>query len=101
MINFKRAITAVAVVGGLTMAVASNGMKRTDPQSQKWFLYDPMSGGGINNPENYTPTGNDGQDVPSCNEPQGPLCAIEATPDQTNPNQPDLATVSQSRKKAE
>lgn len=99
MIKFKTMVTAIAVIGGLTMALASNGMKKADPTAQKWFYYDPQQSGAEGNPENYTPTGNDGQDVPTCNQQTQNLCAIEAIPEQSNPDQPDLTQVSQSRYK--
>lgn len=97
MIKFKTMITALAVIGGLTMALGSNGMKKADP-SQKWFIYDSQAGG-TDDPTAYSPTGNDGQDEPTCNEEHGQLCAIQAAPDQTNPDQPDLNQVSHTRLK--
>lgn len=97
MVKFKTMVTAVAVIGALTMALASNGMKKANP-TEKWFLYDSQAGG-INDPAAYTPTGNNGQDVPTCNEPSGERCAIEAVPDETNPDQPDLSQVSETRLK--
>lgn len=95
MLKFKTMVTAVAVIGGLTMALASNGMKKADPTTQKWFLYDPQPGQeNVNDPANYTLTASGGTTVPTCDASNGTRCAIEAQPDQTNPSQPDMSQIS-------
>lgn len=95
MIKFKTMVTAIAVIGGLTMALASNGMKKADPTTQRWFTYDPQPNqDDVNDPANYTLTANGGITEPTCHADNGPRCAIEAEPDQTNPSQPDMSQVS-------
>lgn len=89
MKHLKTGVAALALVGGLTFALATNGMKRTDP-TEKWFLYQPTLPGGEANPENYVPTPNNGQDVPSCNSQTQNLCAIRTQPQQADSMLPNL-----------
>ena len=88
MKNSKSVFIALAFVLGIGGAFASKAQP-AKPFAAQWYLFNGTASQ-INDPSKYTLTPSD----PGCAG-SSDRCAVQAQPSATNPNQPDLAHVTQ------